>query len=330
MSRHGWCVLALAAVGACSGPPWYMGRPVAGGHGASIDDHTPSPSRLRSRLAQARVACQPALELHLLTSLEEHGTLNVLESARLVELLGQRSAQLAAADRRAPAARDAERATALAARFSSGLVPVETERRDRPQPCPGAAGADALTGALDDAAVGPRILALILAPNGEAPLPSDARGASAQRAWLVAQLLVEEDPTSGDAREAAALLASAAGRDAWADRMLSDQVFHSPDRPEALARAAGVWQRRGHLRRACARWRERTQLVASVGDESWDRLYACARRDPSIGDAEAVRRYVLHGTPTDAQVDRDLRLRRAAEASGPVSGGALRTAANGP
>jgi hypothetical protein len=123
-----------------------------------------------------------------------------------------------------------------------------------------------------------------------------ATGPQARR-W--ADKLLEEDPTSPDTQELAALIDGLARRFGGTERKLIDLVYYSPDRFDGLVRGAAVWERVGRPREACvmhvraARWRDDPE------DPIWRQAIACTRHDPGAGDWYAIRQYVLERAPAD-------------------------------
>jgi tetratricopeptide (TPR) repeat protein len=120
-----------------------------------------------------------------------------------------------------------------------------------------------------------------------------------ERARRWSQLLLAEDPTSPAVLETAALIDGLARRFGGTERKLIDLVYYSPDRADGFVRAAGVWERAGRPRDACAqrvraaRWRDDPE------DPLWRAAIACTRNDPGAGDWRAIRQYVLDRAPAD-------------------------------
>ena len=113
------------------------------------------------------------------------------------------------------------------------------------------------------------------------------------RALAWAELLLGEDPTSPDVLEVVALIWGRAGRLGGTERMLMELTYHSPDRAAGLARGAAVWDRLGRTREACAQWIRAARWRDDPQDPVWRKAYACARRDPGAGDAQAIRDFVV-------------------------------------
>jgi hypothetical protein len=143
-----------------------------------------------------------------------------------------------------------------------------------------------------------------------------ATGAQARR-W--ADKLLEEDPTSPETQEVAALIDGLARRFGGTERKLIDLVYYSPDRFDGLVRGAAVWERVGRPREACvmhvraARWRDDPE------DPIWRRAIACTRQDPGVGDWQAIRQYVL------ARASADRRAAVAAALDAPAAAPAVRS-----
>lgn len=115
------------------------------------------------------------------------------------------------------------------------------------------------------------------------------------RAW--AERLVNEDPQAPDSLELAAMIDARAGREGGAARKLSDLVYFSRDRAAGYERAARVWQQVGRTRMECVAWNHATR-VGPIDDPRWCELLACVKRDPGVGDAEAVAARIRDRAPT--------------------------------
>ena len=113
------------------------------------------------------------------------------------------------------------------------------------------------------------------------------------RAQAWAELLLAEDPTSPDVLELVALIWGRARRFGGTERMLTELVYHTPDRAAAIARGAVVWEKIGRPREACAQWIRAARWRDDPEDPTWRSAIACARRDPGAGDAKAIRDYVV-------------------------------------
>jgi hypothetical protein len=109
--------------------------------------------------------------------------------------------------------------------------------------------------------------------------------------WV--ELALDEDATSPDTLEAAALAFGRAGRLGGTRRMLMELAYASPDRAAGLARGAAVWDRLARPREACAQWIQAAKWRDDPEDGLWRRAIACARRDPGAGDWREIRGYVL-------------------------------------
>jgi hypothetical protein len=114
--------------------------------------------------------------------------------------------------------------------------------------------------------------------------------------------LLDEDPTSPDSLELAALIEARAGRVDSAASKLEDLVFYSGDKVEGASRVAGVWQRVGQSRRACAAW-EQAALAGAVDDPNWCRFLACAAETPGATNLPEARRFVSARAPHLACAD---------------------------
>src|SRR6185369_1192155 len=104
--------------------------------------------------------------------------------------------------------------------------------------------------ALDDWVVGAASISTRLLPLLEAPARHLVPGSSDPAAALLApgersrrwvELLLEEDPTSPDVLEIAAVVDALAGRIGGSERKLLDLVYFTPDRYQGMVRAAGIW-----------------------------------------------------------------------------------------
>ena len=114
--------------------------------------------------------------------------------------------------------------------------------------------------------------------------------------------LLDEDPTSPDSLELAAVIEARAGRVDSAASKLEDLVFYSGDKVEGASRAAGVWQRVGQSRRACAAW-EQAALAGAIDDPHWCRFLACAATTPGATSLPEARRFVSARAPHLACAD---------------------------
>jgi hypothetical protein len=159
--------------------------------------------------------------------------------------------------------------------------------------------------ALEDWVVGTASISTRLLPLLEAPEQKLETGATAallapgdrSRRWV--ELLLEEDPTSPDVLELAAVVDALAGRIGGSERKLVDLVYFSPDRYQGLVRAAGIWERVGQVRHSCAAWLRAARWRDEPDDPAWGRAIACMRRDAGAGDWRPVLRYVLDRTPPE-------------------------------
>jgi hypothetical protein len=157
--------------------------------------------------------------------------------------------------------------------------------------------------AVGTAAVSTRLLLLlqILAAQPEpatvAPAATLLAPGERSRRWV--ELLLEEDPTSPDVLEVAAVVDALAGRIGGSERKLVDLVYFTPDRYQGLVRAANIWERVGQVRHACAAWLRAARWRDEPDDPVWGRAIACMRRDPGAGDWRSVLSYVLARTPPE-------------------------------
>ena len=115
------------------------------------------------------------------------------------------------------------------------------------------------------------------------------------RTW--SELLLQEDPTSPDVLEIAAVIDGLADRIGGAERKLTDLVYFTPDRYQGLVRAAQIWRRVGQARLSCEAWVRAARWGDAVDDPAWRRAIDCTRADPGAGDWRAIRRYVLDRAP---------------------------------
>ena len=109
--------------------------------------------------------------------------------------------------------------------------------------------------------------------------------------WVDAAL--DEDPTSPDVLEVAALTFGRARRFGGTQRMLMEMTYYSPDRAAALARGATVWERLGRPREACADWIRAARWRDDPEDPTWRKAIDCTRADPGAGDWREIRAYAL-------------------------------------
>jgi hypothetical protein len=109
--------------------------------------------------------------------------------------------------------------------------------------------------------------------------------------WI--DLLLDEDDTSPEILERAALVFGRAARFGGTERMLMELAYATPDRADGLARGAAVWERLGRGREACAQWIRAARWRDDAEDPNWRKAISCARRDPGVGDWREIRGYVL-------------------------------------
>jgi hypothetical protein len=115
----------------------------------------------------------------------------------------------------------------------------------------------------------------------------------APRALRWADLALDEDATSPDVLETAALSFGRARRFGGTERMLMEMTYYSPDRAAALARGAVVWERLRRPREACAHWIRAARWRDDPEDATWRKAIDCTRADPGAGDWREIRGYVL-------------------------------------
>jgi hypothetical protein len=128
--------------------------------------------------------------------------------------------------------------------------------------------------------------------------------------WI--DLLLEEDGTSPEVLELAAVVFGRARRFGGTERMLMEMTFATPDRAVALARGAAIWERLGRTRDACASWIRAARWRDDPEDPTWRTAITCARRDPGAGNWRDIRNYVL----ARARPDRRAALAEALDAPG--------------
>jgi tetratricopeptide (TPR) repeat protein len=131
-------------------------------------------------------------------------------------------------------------------------------------------------------------------PNARQYLSTHAATTTARR---LAAALVEEDPSSAEVRELAASIDAQRGNWDAAEQHLVEMIYFTPARGEGLERAARFWEQFGQARRACATWHRLAVLRDDPTADAWQRVWVCARRDPGIADAAAIRRYLLARVP---------------------------------
>lgn len=115
--------------------------------------------------------------------------------------------------------------------------------------------------------------------------------------WI--DLALDEDPTSPDLLELAAVSFGRAGRFGGTERMLAELVYETPDRAAGLERAARTWERLARPREACVQWLRAARWRDEPEDPTWRTAITCARRAPGVADAREIRDYVLaRATPS--------------------------------
>ena len=301
-----------------------MGSPLDGRPSIPPTTARPTTEQARATAARERAAGRSVLELMALLEIEVADKLNSRERTRLADLLAARAAEFHGLGRAIAESGDIEamarldpvrgarlvtaravaataagnawkaigaRAEAQAAftRATSlgGAAPGDLGLRPTRPPPPPASPTPAELDAwlLAGASLSARLLPLAAAS------PALLDGSARSLAW--AELLLGEDPTSPDVREAVAIIFGHAGRFGGTDQMLMELTYHSPDRAAGLARGAVVWERVGRPRDACAQWIRAARWRDDPGDPAWQRAIACARRDPGAADWREIRDYVL-------------------------------------
>jgi tetratricopeptide (TPR) repeat protein len=316
-----WVALAVS----CGAPPWRLGRPLDGRPSIPAGQAVATPARAAAEADEARASGRRVLEIAALQKLDAAGALTDATRARLAELLAARAGELHALGRPIPESADLETVARLDPTRGAQLAPARAVAAAAAGDAWKAIGAreEARAAHLRAAALGgvspgeigilPRRSALPAVPAGQPPPDVDGyvlRGASLSARllplvtafpWLLddqaralswAELLLAEDPTSPDVLELVALIWGKAGRFGGSERMLMELVYHSPERAAGLARGAAVWERVGRPREACAQWIRAARWRDDPEDPAWRKAYACARRDPGVADATAIRDYV--------------------------------------
>jgi hypothetical protein len=113
---------ALAALGACTGPPWFMGEPLDGRASVPRTRKNPSWRALEVEAGTARVKGQTVRELPALIALDDLERLTPAHRERLVTLLERRAAEFRALGRPIPESRDLDRLAHLAPARGAGLL----------------------------------------------------------------------------------------------------------------------------------------------------------------------------------------------------------------
>jgi tetratricopeptide (TPR) repeat protein len=109
--------------------------------------------------------------------------------------------------------------------------------------------------------------------------------------WV--DLALDEDPTSPDVLELAAVTFGRARRFGGTERMLVELVYQTPDRAAGHERAARVWEGLGRGREACVSWLRAARWRDVPDDPTWRTAIACARANPGVADPREIRDYVL-------------------------------------
>ncbi len=187
-------------------------------------------------------------------------------------------------------------------RLADALLDAPSAPAALPPPAEAAALDDWAVGA---ASVSARLVPLLIRAAHEltpgAGVTAAGWFAPGERSRRWSELLIEEDPTSPDVLELAALIDGFAGRTGGAERKLVDLVYFTADRYEGLLRAASVWERVGQVRLGCAAWLRAARWRDEPDDPAWGRAIACMRRDPGAGDWRSVLAYVLDRTPPEGR-----------------------------
>jgi tetratricopeptide (TPR) repeat protein len=319
----GACAWAALCLAGCSLPPWQIGAPLNGHPSIPPYEARLTPREARETATRERAFGHQVLELGALGSLAQSERLAEAETARLCELLYARAESFRARGRAAPWSRDLERL--------ARLDPAAGQRLVVERAAAAAAAGDAwkAIGARGEAQAAFDRAALLggvarawtaepLPPPAAPPatLPSDLEGwvlaepalstrllplsaafpavlDDRPRALRWVEILLDEDPSSPDVLEVAALVFGRAGRFGGTDRMLMELTFHTPDRAAGLARGAAVWDRLGRPREACAQWIRAARWRDEAEDPNWGKAIACTRKDPGAGDWREIRAYVL-------------------------------------
>jgi hypothetical protein len=315
-----WALLLLAG---CSLPPWQIGAPLNGRLSIPPNEARLTPREARETADRERAFGHPVLELAALSSLAEAERLTDAERWRLCDLMAARAESFRTMGRAAPWSRDLEILAALApargekllgeravaaaaagdawkaigargeaqAAFDKAALLGGVERTWTPEPLPpppppiGALPSDLEGWVLGGPALSARLVPLAAAfPAVLDDVPRALR-------WI--EILLDEDPSSPDVLELAAVVFGRAGRLGGTERMLMELTFHSPDRAAGLARGAAVWERLGRPREACAQWIRAARWRDDAADPNWHRAISCARKDPGAGDWREIRAYVL-------------------------------------
>ena len=324
--KRSFLVLAVLALVDCGAPPWQLGKPLDGRPSIPPSPAIVTPSQATADAKQARSSGRRVLEITALQQLEVAEKLTDPKRARLAELLAARAAEFHALGRAIPESADLEAAARLDAKRGEQLMPARAVAAAAAGDAWKAIGAReearaafaraAALGGVRPGEVGfmPRRKSPALVPGGKPPADVDnyvLEGASlsarllplvAAFPWLLdhrtrslfwADALLAEDPTSPDVLELVAEIFGRAGRFGGTERMLTELTYYSPDRAAGIARGAGVWERVGRPREACAQWIRAARWRDDPEDPVWRKALACARRDPGAGDPKAIRDYVV-------------------------------------
>jgi hypothetical protein len=189
------------------------------------------------------------------------------------------------ADRAATEADAGAPGDAAAPDAATDVAPVSDAGADAPSEAPPPLPADLPAWLLGGFTVEGRLFPLLRAH------PEILDDAPAAVGWI--NLMLEEDETSPEVLELAAVVFGRAHRFGGTERMLMEMTFATPDRAEALARGAAIWERLGRTRDACAWWIRAARWRDDPEDPTWRTAIACARRDPGAGNWRDIRNYVL-------------------------------------
>jgi hypothetical protein len=144
-ARRAAAVTVVLALGACAGPPWFMGSPKDGRVSVPASRKNPSWRALQVDATTARARGETIYEIPALVALDDLQRLPPAHRERLVDLLERRAAEFRALGRPVPEWRDLDRLARLEPARAAGLRGYHAYAAR-------AAGDESLAiGALDDA-----------------------------------------------------------------------------------------------------------------------------------------------------------------------------------